>query len=266
MARYIALFALVVGASALQNAQQQLETLQKTSQDMNNMLDDFAKKDDLKEDSVFEEYVALREGAKQAAAAAKEFRTRFPPAPNDWHNDDDELEVEAIEEDKIEAALKAKKQEEKEEDEVEDAKEETKKGAKKMKLKGLTRAEKLRKFQSPYRAASAKTEEKPLKVLNEGKGTYGKFSDIILGSSLLETEEEPKKKILSLEDTIAKREKELKLEALLNTKALDQVKIAKKLCDKDLKCIEKVDKKFKNGGYVHDLKQKLETKETKKKV
>jgi len=259
MMRATALLALLAGASALHVS---VEKLEETQEMLNKMLAEFEKKD-LKDPMVYQEYQAVREGAKKNSEMLVKQKVAYPPHPDDWHNDDDELEAEDIEVEKAEAvALKAKLEEDKMEKEEEadhiTVEEETpkkydRKTAKKMKLKAQA-AEgkaKLEKFQSPYRTAS-KQEVKEITVIDEGKGNYGRFGETILSSFI---EEEPKK-ILSLEATIAKREKELQEEAVQHKVAIKNADKARKMCGPDTHCIETVDAKLARGFYDRQLKEK----------
>jgi len=97
-------------------------------------------------------------------------------------------------------------------------------------------------------------------TIDEGKGNYGRFGKTILGSLI-----EEEKPILSLEDTIAKREKELEADAKDHKKAEAMAEKAKKMCDGGKQCIDKVEKKLEHGVYDKEIKElKLKAKHGKK--
>jgi len=289
MMQVVAFFALLAGASALES----VDILVKTSELLEKKLASFEKKD-LKDVEVYEDYVKVREEAKKAAAAleaAEKEAKAFTPVqvldPQVQRLALDLEEADNIEESKVEAQtdkLKQQAEEAEEEDRiekiyeekaedteetdqkeveekpVEEKTEEKKVDKKTLKTRNLikkqatskeeleaAKAANLKNFQSPYRAASKK-EQAPTEVLDEGTGHYGKFSKIILES--FAQQDGP------LEDTIAKREKELAQEAIIHQKAIKLARKAEDMCGTDSHCKEVVNKKLANGGFDRELKEK----------
>eukprot|EP00746_Dinoflagellata_sp_MGD_P140742 gnl/MRDRNA2_/MRDRNA2_73945_c0_seq2.p1 gnl/MRDRNA2_/MRDRNA2_73945_c0~~gnl/MRDRNA2_/MRDRNA2_73945_c0_seq2.p1 ORF type:complete len:219 (+),score=79.92 gnl/MRDRNA2_/MRDRNA2_73945_c0_seq2:64-657(+) len=197
MARFIALFALVLGANALTT----LEQMEKANDMLTKYLATFEKKD-LKDPQVYKEYVAVREGAKTAALALDEKRKATLAAPVDSKEDEDwrpaeqaaeetvqlkESVEESVEEDEV-AEEQVEEKEEKQTEEVEQKQSPKPKKTKKLHLKSMTEADKekvrnlQKKFSSPYRAASKMPEPKEVDVIDEGVGSYGKYKAQIVGA------------------------------------------------------------------------------------
>eukprot|EP00746_Dinoflagellata_sp_MGD_P140741 gnl/MRDRNA2_/MRDRNA2_73945_c0_seq1.p1 gnl/MRDRNA2_/MRDRNA2_73945_c0~~gnl/MRDRNA2_/MRDRNA2_73945_c0_seq1.p1 ORF type:complete len:240 (+),score=76.76 gnl/MRDRNA2_/MRDRNA2_73945_c0_seq1:64-720(+) len=218
MARFIALFALVLGANALNVEEEQakyksmatnvnqdvatLEQLIKANDQLSKHLATFEKRD-LKDPEVYREYVAVREGAKTAAAALDaKYRATMGAPPADSKEDEDwrpaeqaaeetvqlkESVEESVEEDEV-AEEQVEEKEEKQTEEVEQKQSPKPKKTKKLHLKSMTEADKekvrnlQKKFSSPYRAASKMPEPKEVDVIDEGVGSYGKYKAQIVGA------------------------------------------------------------------------------------